>query len=139
MSSELREALRGELLPQFAHMSDEQRIVFGIEQRWLTKIAEAVHQGQLEKVRQSGLYLDTDSQLTVISTPASVARIDAERWIWAATRVLNLLEKGVYYQPYSPLAELVTAVNAGDEDAARVLEAAKSMATEAMEAAPDPA
>lgn len=139
MRSELREALRGELLPQFAHMSDEQRIVFGIEQRWLTKIAEAVHQGQLEKVRQSGLYLDTDSQLTVISTPASVARIDAERWIWAATRVLNLLEKGVYNQPYSPLAELVTAVNAGDEDAARVLEAAKSMATEAMAAAPDPA
>jgi hypothetical protein len=53
--------------------------------------------------------------------------------------VLNLLEKGVYYQPYSPLAELVTAANAGDEEAARVLEAAKSMATEAMAATPDPA
>ena len=139
MSSELREVLRGELLLQFAHMSDEQRTIFGIEQRWLMKIAEAVRQGQLEKVRQSGLYLDTDPNLTVTSNPASVARIDAERWIWAATRVLNLLEKGVYYQPYSPLAELMTAVNAGDEDAAHVLQVAKSMAAKGHGSSPDPA
>lgn len=96
-------------------------------------------EGQLEKIRQSRLYLDTDAQLGVTSNPASVARIDAERWIWAATRVLNLLEKGVYCQPYSPVAELVTAANAGDEDAARMLEAAKSMAAEAKAAVSDPA
>ena len=125
MSPELREALRAELIPQFARMTDDEKTIVGIEQRWLSKIAEAVHQGQLEKVRQSGLYLDTDAQLAVASTPATVARIDAERWIWAATRVLNLLEEGVYYQAYSPLAELVTAANAGDEEAALVLKAAK--------------
>lgn len=138
MSPELREALRAELLPQFARMSEEQKTVFGVEQRWLTKIAEAVHQGQLEKIRQSGLYLDTDEQLAVTCTPASVTPVDAERWIWAATRVLNLLEKGLYYQPYSPLAELVTAANAGDEAAARMLEVAKSMAAEAKATDPDP-
>lgn len=138
MSAELRETLRAELLPQFAQMSDEQKTIFGIEQRWLTKIAEAVHQGQLETIRQSGLYLDTDAQLAVTSNPSSVERIDAERWIWAATRVLALLEKGLYSQPYSPLAELVTAANAGDEDAARVLEAAKSIAAEAKAAVSKP-
>lgn len=130
MSQELREELRSELLPQLARMSDEQQMVFAIEQRWLIKIVEAVKEGQLEKIRQSGLYLDTDAQLAVTSTPASVTGIDAERWIWAATRVLNLLEKGVYYQAYSPLAELMTAASSGDEDAARVLEEAKSMAAE---------
>ena len=134
MSPELREALREELIPQFARMTDDQKTVFGIEQRWLSKIAEAVHQGRLEKVRQSGLYLDTDAQLAIVSTPASVARIDAERWIWAATRVLNLLEQGVYYQAYSPLAELVTAANAGDEEAARVLKEAKATVKEAAAA-----
>jgi hypothetical protein len=139
MTPELRDALRAELLPQFASMSDEQMRIFGIEQRWLTKIAEAVHQGRLEKTRQSGLYLDTDAQLGVTSTPASVARIDAERWIWAATRVSNLLEKGRYYQPYSPLAELMTAADAGDAEAARVLEGVRSAATEAKAAALDPA
>lgn len=139
MSPELRDELRAELLPQFARLSDEQTTLFGIEQRWLTKIAEAVDQGLLEKIRQSGLYLDTDAQLAVTSTPASVARIDAERWIWAATRVLNLLEKGVHCQPYSPLAEMVTAANAGDKDAKRMLEAAKSMALEAKAAVSDPA
>lgn len=128
ISPKLRKALRAELLPQFARMSNEQMEIFGIEQRWLTKIVEAVSGGQLEKIRQSGLYLDTDDQLAVTSTPSSVTRIDAERWIWAATRVLNLLEKGVYDQPYSPLAELVTAANDGDEEAARVLEAVKSTA-----------
>ncbi len=128
ISPELREALRAELLPQIERMSNEEKAVFGIEQRWLLKIAEAVHHGQLEKIRQSGLYLDTDSQFTVISTPAEVTRLDAERWIWAATRVLNLLEKGTYYQSYSPLAELMSAANAGDEEAARMLEIVKSMA-----------
>ncbi len=131
MSMELREALRAELIPQFARMTTEEITIFGIEQRWLSKIAEAVQQGQLEKVRQSGLYLDTDAQLAIASTPTSVARIDAERWIWAATRVLNLLEKGVYYQAYSPLAELVTAANAGDEEAAHMLKVAKLTVKEA--------
>ena len=137
MSPDLREALREELLPQFARMSEEELTIFGIEQRWLAKIAEAVQQGQLEKIRQSGLYLDTDAQLMVTSTPASVTRIDAERWIWATTRALNLLEQGAYNQPYSPLAELVTASNAGDEMATRVLEEAKSVVKEAK-AAPHP-
>jgi len=53
---------------------------------------------QLEKIRQSGLYLDTDAELAVTSTPTSVARLDAERWIWAATRVLSLLEKGAIHR-----------------------------------------
>ena len=134
MSPELREALRAELIPQLARMTEDQKKVFGIEQRWLSKIAEAVRDGQLEKLRQSGLYLDTDKQLAIASTPASVEGIDAERWIWAATRVLNLLEKGIYHQAYSPLAELLTAANAGDEEAARVLSAARLTVNETVAA-----
>lgn len=122
MSLELREELRTELLPQLSGMSDDQIKVFGIEQRWLSTIFEAVHKGDLEKIRQSGLYLDTNAQLEVTSTPDSVERLDAERWIWAATRVLNLLEKGLYFQPYSPLSELQTAANAGDKAATRILD-----------------
>jgi AbiV family abortive infection protein len=137
MSSDLRDELRADILPQLARLSDEQKAVFGIEQRWLMKVAEAVQQGQLEKIRQSGLYVDTDAQFAVTSTPKSVERLDAERWIWAATRVLNLLEKGQYDQPYSPLAELVTAANAGDKEAARVFDAAKASAAGIRDVSPD--
>jgi AbiV family abortive infection protein len=137
MSSELRDELRADLLPQLDRLSNEQKAVFGIEQRWLTKVADAVHQGQLEKIRQSGLYVDTDAQFAITSTPETIERIDAERWIWAATRVLNLLEKGQYDQPYSPLAELITAANAGDKEAARVLYAAKASAAELKGVSPD--
>lgn len=126
----LREAMRADLLPQFARMTPEEKIIFGIEQRWLGKIALAVQQGQLEKIRQSGLYLDTDAQLTITSTPEAVQRIDAERWIWAATRVLNLLERGTFDQSYSPLAELMTAATNGDREAADLFAAMKTMATE---------
>ncbi|WP_196222708.1 AbiV family abortive infection protein [Pseudooceanicola algae] len=133
MSLELREELRAELLPQLSGMSDDQIKILGIEQRWLSKIFEAVHEGNLEKIRQSGLYLDTNSQLEVTSTPDSVGRLDAERWIWAATRVLNLLEKGLYSQSYSPLSELLTAANAGDQTATRVLDEVTSEHREAKD------
>lgn len=132
MSDDLREALREELLPQLANMSDDQKTIFGIEQRWLGKIAEAVKQGQLEKIRQSGLYVDSDAEFAVTSNPVSVTKMEAERWIWAATRVLNLLEGGIFYQPYSPLAELITAANAGDAQAASALAAARGTALGAL-------
>lgn len=128
MSLKLREELRSELLPQIKDMSDEKIQIFRIEQRWLSKIVEAVQHGNLEKVRQSGLYLDTDAQFSVTSTPASVERIDAERWFWAATRALNLLENGAYFQDYSPLSELLAAVDKGDKSAGRLLDEVRSRA-----------
>lgn len=128
MTLKLREQLHSELLPQLESMSDEKIQVFGIEQRWLSKVLEAVQHGNLEKIRQSGLYLDTDAQLSVTSTPASVERIDAERWFWAATRALNLLENGAYFQDYSPLSELLAAVDKGDTSAGRVLDEVRSVA-----------
>lgn len=127
ISPELRIDLHSELLPQLQAMSDEKIQIFGIEQRWLSKVVDAVRDGKLERIRQSGLYLDTDAELSVISTPDNVKRIDAERWFWAATRVLNLLENGAYFQDYSPLSELLTAVDEGDRDAARVLGEIRSM------------
>jgi len=133
ISLKLREEIRSELQPQMTDMSDEKIQVFGIEQRWLSKVLEAVQHGNLEKIRQSGLYLDTDAQFSVTSTPASVKRIDAERWFWAATRALNLLESGAYFQEYSPLSELLAAVAEGDKSAGRVLDEVRSMAVKKIE------
>jgi AbiV family abortive infection protein len=133
ISPKLREELESEILPQLKNMSDEQIHIFRIEQRWILEVAEAVQQGGLEKIRQSGLYLDTDAQLAVTSTPASVERSDAERWIWATTRVLNLLEKGAYFQAYSPISELLTAAKAGDEKAARMIKEVRSTAVKEEE------
>ncbi|WP_420142807.1 AbiV family abortive infection protein [Sphingomonas sp.] len=123
MTDALRQALRAEIVPQIQRMSDEQQQMMGIEQRWLEKVGKAVQHGGLEKIRQSGLYLDTDAELRITGSPETVERIEVERWLWAATRVLNLLEHGQYDQPYSPLAELVTAAAAGDESARQVLAA----------------
>lgn len=127
MSPELREELCSELLPQMKGMSDEKIQIFGIERRWLSKVVKAIQHGNLEKIRQSGLYLDTDDEFAVTSTPASVKRIDAERWFWAATRALNLLENGAYFQDYSPLSELLAAADKGDKSAGHVLEELRSM------------
>lgn len=127
MSPKLREELHSELLPQMKDMSDEKIQIFGIEQRWLSKVVKAVQHGNLEKIRQSGLYLDTDAEFSVTSTPASVERLDAERWFWAATRALNLLENDAYFQDYSPLSELLAAVDKGDKSAGRVLDEVRSM------------
>lgn len=121
LTAELREALRATLLPQLQSLSPDQIISFGIERRWLDKIAAAVSGGRLEKIRQSGLYLDTDGQFEITSSPLTIEKIDAERWIWAATRVLNLLEAGEYRQAYSPLAELLAAADDGDLEAKEAL------------------
>ncbi len=121
MTQELREALQAELLPQLASLSEDHLSNFGVEHRWLEKIANAVHGSQLEAIRQSGLYLDTDDQLEITSSPMSIKMIESERWIWAATRVLNLLEGGEYQQSYSPLAELMAAAQLGDLEAQKVL------------------
>lgn len=128
MSPQLREELRSELVPQMKDMSDEKTKIFVIEQRWLSKVVKEVQHGKLEKTRQSGLYLDTDAEFAITSTPDSVERIDAERWFWAATRALNLLENGAYFQDYSPLSELLAAVDKGDKSAGRVLDEVRSMA-----------
>lgn len=131
ITQELREALRAELLPQIQKLTADEQIVLGIEQRWLEKIARAVEGGQLEKIRQSGLYLDIDAALAITSSPEAVQHIEAERWIWAATRVLNLLEHGAYAQAYSPLAELLAAARAGDPEATQALETVKTLSREA--------
>ena len=127
MSPKLREWLHSELLSQMQDMTDEKIQILGIEQRWLSKVVKAVQHGNLEKIRQSGLYLDTDADFSVTSTPASIERLDAERWFWAATRALNLLENGAYLQDYSPLSELLAAVDKGDKSAGSVLDDVRLM------------
>jgi hypothetical protein len=134
MTDDLRMVLRAELLPQLERLTAADREMLGVEQRWLEKVGHAVHRGTLEKIRQSGLYLDTNDRLGVTSSPDSVDAIDVERWIWAATRVLNLLEHGEYAQPYSPLSELMSAARNGDEAAARMLSAMQVTAAEASKA-----
>src|SRR3954463_13338707 len=109
-------------------MTPDELLQYGIEMRWLGKIALVVENGSLEKLRQSGLYLDTDpTTLAITSSPMSIDKFEAERWVWAATRVLNLLEGGVYYQPYSPLSELMEAMSQGDEGARTTFEMLKEM------------
>lgn len=121
MTQQLREALRAELLPQLVSLSEEQLSNFGTEHRWLEKIAAAVHNGQLERIRQSGFYVDTDDRLEIASSPMAIQVIETERWIWAATRVLNLLEGGECQQPYSPLSELMAAAQQGNPEARKGL------------------
>lgn len=108
----LRHELHENLLKQFANMSASDKARFGVEIRWLTKIADLVDSGNLETIRQSGLYLDAEANSCVVtSSPMTITGVDAERWVWAATRVLNLLESGDFRQPYSPLSE---ALGTGD-------------------------
>ncbi len=126
MTNELREQLRAILLPQFTEKSPDEIMILGIEQRWIGKIGAAVRDSGLEKLRQSGLYLDTDDAFTITSSPMQVEKLEAERWIWAATRVLNLLERGEYFQPYSPLSELIARAKAGDADAQQELDALRA-------------
>ncbi|MEE3361267.1 MAG: AbiV family abortive infection protein [Pseudomonadota bacterium] len=123
MSDALREGLVSDLLSQSQNISEDDLKILAIEARWLKKIIKTVDQGKLEKTRQSGLYLDYDKNFSITSTPETVQIIDADRWIWASTRVLNLLENGAYSQPYSPLSSLQTRANAGDEEAASTLKA----------------
>lgn len=123
MSDALREDLVSDLLSQSQNISEDELKILAIEARWLKKIIKTVDQGKLEKTRQSGLYLDCDKNFSITSTPETVKRIDADRWIWASTRVLNLLQNGAYSQPYSPLSSLQTRANAGDDEAASTLKA----------------
>ena len=135
-SNGLRGSINAKHRQQLTEISDQHSAVFQIELRWLIKISEAVKDGRLEKIRQSGIYLDTDAQLEVVSTPNAVERIEAERWSWAATRVLNLLEHGTYFQAYSPLAELLIAANASEKESKHLLDEAMSVAEEAIMEAP---
>jgi len=121
MTSALRDVLRAELLPQFERLSAAQLSELRIEQRWLEKVAAALQGGKLEKIRQSGLYLDTDEQFAITSSPDNVGNLEVERWKWATTRVLNLLEHGQYQQSYSPLSELIGAARGGDKEAIEML------------------
>lgn len=73
---------------------------------------------------------DIDTARAITSSPEVVQHIEAERWIWAATRVLDLLEHGAYAQAYSPLAELLAVAHAGDRKAAQVLETVKTLTRE---------
>lgn len=102
MSAELRESLRGELLPQIQKMSTDKREEFSMEVRWIEKISLLVQGGQIEKLRQSGFYLDVDKSFKITSTPQSIQSLEATRWLWAASRALNLLENGDFLQAYNP-------------------------------------
>lgn len=130
MDDALRAELRTEIIPQLQKMNDEEFQNFMIESRWMTKVAAIVHNGGLEKLRQSGLYLDTHPDFSIASSPMSIEPLEAHRWIWAASRVLNLLESGTFYQPYSPLSELLAAAAGGDDKATEVLEIVKSRASD---------
>ena len=126
MEDALRTELRSEIIPQLQKMDNEEFQNFVIECRWLGKIADIVQNGGLEKLRQSGLYLDTHPDFSIAASPMSVEPVEAQRWIWAATRVLNLLESGAFRQPYSPLSELLAAVASGDDKAMEILEIVRS-------------
>jgi hypothetical protein len=128
ITDELREQVMAAMGPQLKNLAPAEFLQYGIEMRWLNKIALVVQNGGLEKLRQSGLYLDTDpATLTVTSSPMSIEPLEAQRWVWAATRVLNLLESGIYHQPYSPLSELMEAISRDDEEARSVFEMVRAM------------
>jgi hypothetical protein len=129
MTHALRDDLCAEIIPQLQKMTAQEIQSFGIESRWLQKIALVVNNGGLEKLRQSGLYLDTNADFSIASSPMSIDPVEAHRWLWAAGTVLNLLEHGSYCQPYSPLSELIAAAADGDETAKQTLvEITKSFA-----------
>jgi hypothetical protein len=90
----------------FNAMGEKQRKIAEVEFRFLIKVTRAIATGNLEGLRQKGLYVDYCND-EIVSTPSAVTQVDAEMWTWAAQRVLNLLEHGEFRQAYTPLSALL--------------------------------
>ena len=120
MTDDLRAALRAELVPQLQTLSAAQLTTLGIEQRWLEKIANAVHGGKLKRFANRDCIWTPTTSLRSHHLPQP-----SRRWMPAldigCNSVLNLLERGHYSQPYSPLAEMLAAARDGDEKAEKIL------------------
>jgi hypothetical protein len=107
MPETLRNDIRKSLQPSFSQMDLTSQIILKFESIWLKSITEDVGKEKVEALRQSGLYCDINETYTVTSSPLNVQKAQAARWIWAAHTALNLLENGMYYQPYGPLATYI--------------------------------
>jgi hypothetical protein len=81
-------------------MGEKQRKIAEVEFRFLIRVTRAIATGNLEGLRQKGLYVDYCND-EIVSTPSAVTQVDAEMWTWAAQRVLNLLEHGEFRQAYT--------------------------------------
>ncbi|MBL8595845.1 MAG: AbiV family abortive infection protein [Devosia sp.] len=120
---DLRADVGGWIEPLLLKMDPDDLIIFRIELRWVNKVMMAAASGNLEALRQSGLYLDHSDGI-VGSDPANVVRQDAYRWIRVAERALLLLESGDFLAPYGELAGFLEARRPlpKGEELARLLE-----------------
>jgi hypothetical protein len=134
LPQELREELRGDLLKENPEFGDVNRTAFLLESRWIAKIGETIAHGGAEKLRQSGLYVDVDPDShTITNTPLSIEPLEAQRWLWAASLVLNLLEFGDYKQSYSPLTDLIAGMGWSNLPRGEVLPRAAKLLSDLMQ------
>jgi len=93
----------GHRIPGYDHLSEEERLVLGIELRWVRKVFVASATGKTEVERQGGLYVDVEEN-EVTSDPAETKKIRAAYWISVAERALDIQRDGVFGKPYGQLA-----------------------------------
>lgn len=104
----LRELMREAVGPRVTHLSPDAQIIAGVEFRWIGKAVQAAFTGDLEALRQRGMYVDIENG-EVTSDPAAVKAAEAYRWIVFAERILLLLETGDFRAPYSEFAATLEA------------------------------
>ena len=97
---------RPKLIAHIESMDDDDRTIAAFEVRWVSKIVRMAAAGEIEALRQKGMYVDA-AEGVITSTPADVARDRAYFWTRAAERLLRLFMHGDYRQPYSEVAELL--------------------------------
>lgn len=99
----------GNGMPGYSQLSEDQRLVLGIELRWVRKVFVASATGKAEKERQGGLYVDVEGD-DVQSDPAETKKIRAAYWISVAERALDILRDGAFAKPYGQLATYLEAL-----------------------------
>lgn len=97
------------LAEDFGRLPADQRTIAVVELQWLRKITMAAARGEVETLRQKGLYVDFDEN-GMLSCPSEIDDLTAHRWIWNAKRAVNLLAHGIFFQPYSILAAYLEAM-----------------------------
>lgn len=110
MPEELRQLMREALTPSLDALDGDLKIIATAELLWVKKIINAAARGQIETLRQSGMYVDLGKD-EEISDPSSVTGRDAYYWIRVAERTLLILEHGDFASPYGELATEMEAMS----------------------------
>lgn len=106
----LRDLILAHKISGFEELSADQLTILRCEMRWVNKIILQAFSGEVEKERQSGMYVDmSDEDDGVSSDPSDILKERAYYWIRIAERTFELLRDGEYRKPYGELATYLEA------------------------------